>query len=174
MAGREAERSRPLQLANTVLACPNVTRQMHRWSCEIRCDSYAGRLTNKMTNRKSLNSSHSIKVLRFGGTRSLINQAAGSPVARVTKPRMRKVHAVPTRFIRLSRTKLMIAPPSPPLAKTMPFASPLFRLKYCAGTLPTTMKLRDTPIPLQCRCHRQLRSHSRIEETAILSLVDEL
>jgi hypothetical protein len=72
------------------------------------------------------------------GARSLINQAAGSPVARVMNPMIRNVQAGPRRDIKPSIAKLMAVPPSPPLAYTMPLASPRFLLKYCAGVTDTT------------------------------------
>lgn len=71
---------------------------------------------------------------------SLINQAAGIPVARVVNPRIRYAHAVPSFWMRASRLTLMAAPPKPPPAKTRPFANPRFALKYCAGMTDITMK----------------------------------
>jgi ribosomal silencing factor RsfS len=50
------------------------------------------------------------------GVRSLISQAAGSPVLKIMKPRTRKVHAIPTLWRRASRMKLITVPPSPPPA----------------------------------------------------------
>jgi hypothetical protein len=74
------------------------------------------------------------------GARSLISQAAGIPVAKVMHPMTRNVHAGPSRDIKPSIAKLMAVPPSPPLAYTMPLASPRFLLKYWAGVTDTTYR----------------------------------
>ena len=59
---------------------------------------------------------HSINVAVVIGVRSLISQAAGKPVARVVRPRMRNVHAGPSLWITPSIAKEMIVPPRPPPA----------------------------------------------------------
>ena len=82
----------------------------------------------------------SIKAVGLIGARSLINQAAGSPVASVMNPMMRNVQAGPKRDMRPSMAKLIAVPPRPPLAYTMPLASPRFLLKYCAGVTDTTCR----------------------------------
>jgi hypothetical protein len=64
------------------------------------------------------------------GARSLINQAAGKPVTSITRPIIRKVHAGPSFWINPSIAKLMIVPPRPPPAYTIPLARPRFLLKY--------------------------------------------
>ncbi len=73
---------------------------------------------------------HSINVVDRIGARSLISQAAGKPVARTTRPMIRKVQGGPSFCNRPSTAKLMAVPPSPPPAYTIPLASPRFLLKY--------------------------------------------
>lgn len=50
------------------------------------------------------------------GARSLINHAAGSPVAKVMIPMIRNVHSGPSFWISPFMAKLMTVPPSPPPA----------------------------------------------------------
>jgi hypothetical protein len=59
---------------------------------------------------------HSMKMVLLIGARSLINHAAGRPVASVTIPIIRKVHGGPSFWMRLSIAKLITVPPSPPPA----------------------------------------------------------
>ena len=80
----------------------------------------------------------SMKTVDLIGARSLISQAAGSPVARVMNPMIRNVQAGPRRDINPSMAKLMTVPPRPPLAYTMPLARPRLLLKYWAGVTETT------------------------------------
>ena len=80
----------------------------------------------------------SMKAVDLIGARSLISQAAGSPVVRVINPMIRNVQAGPRRDINPSMAKLMTVPPSPPLAYTMPLARPRLLLKYWAGVTETT------------------------------------
>ena len=77
-----------------------------------------------------MNGYQSMNTVDRMGVRSLMTHAAGSPVIRTAEPRIRKVHAGPTFWIKPSMVKLMTAPPRPPAAKTMPFARPRFLLKY--------------------------------------------
>lgn len=72
------------------------------------------------------------------GTRSLMRYAAGKPVVSVMNPSTRNAHATPRACRRPFVTKLIMAPPRPPPAKTMPLAIPLLALKYCAGVTDTT------------------------------------
>lgn len=59
---------------------------------------------------------HSMKVVDLIGARSLINQAAGKPVAKVIMPMIRNDHSAPSFRISPSIAKLMTVPPIPPPA----------------------------------------------------------
>jgi len=76
---------------------------------------------------------HAIKAVDLIGARSLISQAAGRPVAGVTRPRTRKVQVVPSFWWRASIPKLVAVPPIPPPVQVVPSAMHLFLLEYCAG-----------------------------------------
>jgi hypothetical protein len=71
---------------------------------------------NRVVNCTFLNRFHSINVAVVIGVRSLINQAAGRPVARVVRPMIRNVHAGPSFWITPFMAKEMIVPPRPPPA----------------------------------------------------------
>lgn len=96
---------------------------------------------------------HSIAAVLRIGTRSLIKRAAGMPVARVIRPSVLNVQAMPVFWIRASTMKLMTAPPSPPPAYTIPLAIPRLALKYWAGITDTTytgeVSLANTTHPLR-------------------------
>jgi hypothetical protein len=66
----------------------------------------------------------------LGGPRSLINAAAEHPTDRVMNPIILKVHAGPSLSRSAAIAKLVIVPPRPPPAYTIPFARPLRFLKY--------------------------------------------
>ena len=66
--------------------------------------------------QKRESTNHSMKVAVVIGRRSLINQAAGKPVASVTKPMILKVHSGPREMIKPFTANVMIVPPSPPPA----------------------------------------------------------
>jgi hypothetical protein len=91
---------------------------------------------------------HSTKAPPRIGVRSLMSQAAGNPVASVSKPQMRYVHAGPNRCINASSANDVTVPPRPPPAKTIPFASPRFLLKYCAGMTEITWLPVSVAVPI--------------------------
>jgi len=99
------------------------------------------------TNVGSLNNDHSMKTFLRIRVRSLIRSAAGIPVASCSIPIIQNVQAIPSRAVSPLMMKEMIDPPSPPPAKTIPFARPRLREKYCAGSVDTVTKHKLTPIP---------------------------
>lgn len=72
------------------------------------------------------------------GIRSFMSHAAGTPVARVVRPRTRYAHAGPSLRMRASRLKEMAAAPQPPPATMRPFAMPRLERKYWDGMVRTT------------------------------------
>jgi hypothetical protein len=76
------------------------------------------------------------------GTRSVMTIAAGTPVAKIIKPKILKVHAGPTLLMSPSIASVRAVPPKPPAAYINPIARPRFLLKYCAGMIDTIMRER--------------------------------
>lgn len=87
---------------------------------------------------RSFTTYHSINVRLSIGILSFISHAAGRPVERVIRPRMRYAHATPNFWIKESNAKLMAAPPKPLPANMKPLARPRLALKYCDGTVEMT------------------------------------
>jgi hypothetical protein len=71
-----------------------------------------------------------------------MTRAAGTPVARIIKPKILKVQAGPTLLISPSIARVRAVPPKPPAAYIKPIAKPRFLLKYCAGIIDTIMRER--------------------------------
>lgn len=94
----------------------------------------------------------------------MINQAAGIPVPNVTNPMIRNVHAGPSRDIKPSIARLMAVPPSPPLAYTMPLASPRFLLKYWAGVTDTTYRHSVRMTSEKLGAHHTMKHKLKIDE----------
>jgi hypothetical protein len=69
-----------------------------------------------------------------------MTRAAGTPVARIIKPKILKVQAGPTLLISPSIARVRAVPPKPPAAYINPIAKPRFLLKYCAGMIDTIMR----------------------------------
>lgn len=80
-------------------------------------------------------------------SRSLISIAAGNPVDKVMKLRMRNVHAMPTFCIRNSRAiARMVAPRLPPSLSSS-FTVPRLVVKYFAGRLLEIEYRKEIPMP---------------------------
>ena len=116
-------RTANLESRNNRLSIRSVKFVMSRWSI----------LTPRR--RKAY---HSTKDDARHGTLSFMSHAAGRPVASVIIPINLNVHAGPRFSTMADIARLMTAPPSPPPAKTSPFAKPRRFEKYCAGTMDTT------------------------------------